>query len=312
MTNILGKIVQVFKVIVTCLLGDFLEKKIPPRKMLLGPWLPEQGLAMVYAPRGVGKTFFGLNVAAAVAFGSEFMRWEAGKPKTVLYIDGEMPAVDIQGRLADITQGVPKGRLKNFRLITPDEQPHSMINLCKLEDQELLEEQLEDVDLIVVDNIATLCRGGVENEAQSWTPVQEWALRQRAKRKSVLFIHHSGKNGSQRGTSAREDVLDTVIKLQHPKGYSAENGCEFEIIFEKNRGFDGDDAKSLHAKLIKGDNKNEWSYGFLENSMKDKIIALHQAGTTRPVDIAEELGLTKGYISRILTEAKRTGKIKKK
>ncbi|MDX2349916.1 MAG: AAA family ATPase [Porticoccus sp.] len=57
-------------------LGQFLEIDIPERKFLLAPWLPEQGLAMVCAPRGIGKTFFGLTVTYAVASGSSFLGWQ--------------------------------------------------------------------------------------------------------------------------------------------------------------------------------------------------------------------------------------------
>lgn len=177
------------KVIVTVELDTFLQKDLPERELLLDPWLPSQGLAMVYAPRGVGKTFFGLNVAAAVAFGRTFLRWGVGAPRKVLYIDGEMPAIDIQRRLEQITRSLrfPSGTQKNFKLITPDMQGLSMLNLCNPEDQVLLDEHLKDIALIVVDNIATLCRGGKENESESWISVQQWALIQRAKKKSVLF-----------------------------------------------------------------------------------------------------------------------------
>lgn len=43
-------------------LGEFLTMTIPVRRMLLGPWLPEKGLAMIVGPRGLGKTFVALNV----------------------------------------------------------------------------------------------------------------------------------------------------------------------------------------------------------------------------------------------------------
>ena len=34
---------------------------------------------------------------------------------------------------------------------------------------------------------------------------------------AVLLIHHAGKSGDQRGTSAREDIMDTVISLRRPR-----------------------------------------------------------------------------------------------
>ena len=47
--------------------NDFLNLNISPRQMLLHPILPERSLAMLYAPRGVGKSWLGLSIGLAVA-----------------------------------------------------------------------------------------------------------------------------------------------------------------------------------------------------------------------------------------------------
>jgi hypothetical protein len=77
----------------------------------------------------------------------------------------------------------------------------------------------QGVDLLIVDNISTLCWTGSDNSAGSWTSMQEWILRLRRRGIAVLLMHHSGKSGGQRGTSRREDVLDTVIGLRRPEDY---------------------------------------------------------------------------------------------
>ncbi len=41
-------------------INDFLLKKLPPREFIIQPCLPKQGLVMIYAKRGVGKTYFAL------------------------------------------------------------------------------------------------------------------------------------------------------------------------------------------------------------------------------------------------------------
>jgi AAA domain len=78
---------------------DFLSLDIPPREMLLTPILPERSLAMLYAPRGVGKTLLGLSIGLAVASGARLLRWSAPAPRRVLYIDGEMPITSLQERI---------------------------------------------------------------------------------------------------------------------------------------------------------------------------------------------------------------------
>jgi hypothetical protein len=46
---------------------------------------------------------------------------------------------------------------------------------------------------------------------------------------------HAGTNGRQRGTSRREDALDTVIALRRPDEYPPEQGARFEVHVEKLR-----------------------------------------------------------------------------
>src|ERR1044071_1985987 len=64
-------------------LVEFLSRDIPPREMLLDPFLPTQGLMMLYSWRGVGKTHTGIGIAYAAASGGAFLRWQAPKPRRV-------------------------------------------------------------------------------------------------------------------------------------------------------------------------------------------------------------------------------------
>ena len=61
---------------------ELLTAKFPPRTLMLAPWLPDQGLAMIFAPRGVGKTWIALSITHAIAAGAEFLRWRAPRPLT--------------------------------------------------------------------------------------------------------------------------------------------------------------------------------------------------------------------------------------
>ena len=109
------------------------------------------------------------------------------------------------------------------------------INLATQEGQAGIERLLEGIDLVILDNLSTLFPNGSENAGDAWEPMQNWLLKLRRGGKSVLFVHHAGNNGRQRGTSRREDVLDTVIGLRRPEDYSPEQGARFEIHYEKIR-----------------------------------------------------------------------------
>jgi hypothetical protein len=79
---------------------ELLKREFPAREMLLAPFLPSKGLAMLFAGRGIGKTWLGLNIAHAVAGGGSFLRWQASRPCRVCYVDGEMPAGALKDRYA--------------------------------------------------------------------------------------------------------------------------------------------------------------------------------------------------------------------
>lgn len=266
---------------------------------------------MVYAPRGVGKTFFALGVAYAVASACEFLGWKAPQAKGVLLIDGEMPAAVLQERLANIVSSSDAEPSAPLRLITPDRQPHRMLDLTDADDQATLSDHLDNIDLIIVDNISTLCRTGRENEAEGWLPVQQWALQQRAGGRSVLFVHHAGKGGAQRGTSRREDILDTVIALKRPPDYTPEQGASFEVHFEKSRGFYGDESKPFEASLTADAHGRQiWAIRGLEDSTYDRVVNLHQEGlNTREITI--QLSIHRSQVSRHLKRARAEGRISK-
>ena len=289
---------------------EFINMDLPERRELLHPFLPEQGLAMVHAERGIGKTFFGLNCAYAVATGGQFLSFNAPEARRVLYIDGEMPAIAMQERIMQIHASNPS-RDVPLEIITPDLQPRRQgsINLSDPLYQESLRPLVERVDLVIVDNISTLVRGGKENESESWLPVQEWALEQRAEGRSVLWIHHSGKGGKQRGTSRREDVLDTSISLRRPPDYRPEKGAVFEVHFEKSRGFTGEDAKPLEASMeIDALGRQIWCYRSLEASTYDRCCDLANEGLKNH-EIVAELGINKSTVSRHVKRGKECGDI---
>jgi hypothetical protein len=81
---------------------DFVLMDLPPVEMILDPWLPTQGLCMIHAKRGTGKTLITCEIAYAIASGIKFLNWDAPRPRGVLYVDGEMSATELQERFVRI------------------------------------------------------------------------------------------------------------------------------------------------------------------------------------------------------------------
>ena len=94
-----------------------------------------------------------------------------------------------------------------------------------------------------------------------------------------------------------------MIKLSQPSNYSAEEGCHFELHFKKNRSVHGDDVKPLDVKLLEINNTLTWTYKTIEESVFEKVKALLDDGMTSPSEIAEELGITKGWASKLVKRA---------
>ena len=155
------------------------------------------GLAMIHAPRGIGKTHIALGTAWAVArrrVPALDGAWRG--TRRVLLLDGEMPGVLLQERLKRVAGGsertpiCPNISHRGSRLMRD-----GLPDLADPPAQQFYADMIGDADLVMVDNLSTLCRGLKENEADSWTPVQNWFLSQRRANKSVLLIHHGGKSG---------------------------------------------------------------------------------------------------------------------
>lgn len=291
-------------------IGDLLTMKLPERELIMEPWLSSQGLAMIYAPRGIGKTHVSLGIACAVAAGTSFLNWDVPEPQGVLFIDGEMPANLLQERLTGIMDNMeinPNPDLLKF--ITPDFQSMGIPDLATSAGQHAINQFItKETKLIILDNISTLVRSGKENEAESWMPVQNWALQQRSQGRTVLFIHHSGKSGAQRGTSRREDVLDTVIALKKPSDYSPDQGACFEVHFEKARAIYGDETAPFKAQLITEENRQHWKTELLEESNYEKAVQMLKDGMSQR-EIANELCINKSTASRYAKKAKNEGRV---
>ena len=152
-------------------INDFLNIDIPAREMLLSPILPERSLAMLYAPRGVGKSWLGLSIGLAVAAGESLLRWSAPRQRNVLYVDGEMPLVSLQERLKEISAGFGRDIPNDgFRILAADNVEDG-INLSTEHGQEAIEPLLSGIDLLIHDNLSTLLPSRSESASDAWVPI---------------------------------------------------------------------------------------------------------------------------------------------
>jgi putative DNA primase/helicase len=214
-----------------------------------------------------------------------------------------MPLVSLQARLRAISlpfgTGIPND---GFRILAAD-QIDGGINLSTEAGQAALQPLLEDVGLLILDNLSTLCTATSESASDAWVPIQNWLLRLRRRGIAVLLVHHAGTNGRQRGTSRREDALDTVIALRRPEDYSPEQGARFEIHFEKLRNrVEGDGAVPFEARVENVGNGICWSSTDLKPPLLMQAAELFAEGMTVR-EVASALRISKSEAGRLRLRA---------
>ncbi|MBA2435100.1 MAG: AAA family ATPase [Chthoniobacterales bacterium] len=91
--------------------------ELAPRARLLGDWFCEGDLGIIYAFRGVGKTWLALLIARALSEGDSVGEWKAHARTKVLYIDGEMPADLMRDRDSGLTSGEGEIEFLNHEIL---------------------------------------------------------------------------------------------------------------------------------------------------------------------------------------------------
>lgn len=284
---------------------DFITMKIPPRDLLLAPWLESASLAMVYAAPGVGKTHFAMYLAHALTTGGTFLKWHAPQPVPVLYLDGEMSAPSMQSRWQALFGAEGREPERGMlRLVSRDLQEYGELpNLATAEGQAEIASRFGDARVVILDNLSSLMYGVKENEAEGWEPVAQWAIKQRAKGKTLVFIHHAGKSGGQRGSSKRMDLLDVCIRLERPSDHRPEEGARFTVRFEKARALCGAAVAPFEVTLAAdGDDAGRWAMTTAEDA-DAPLLALHAQGLSLDA-IGKQLGVDKSTVSRRLRRLK--------
>jgi len=283
-------------------LDDFMVLKMPEIKMIMSPWLSYGSTHMVYAPRGAGKTFFSMSIGLAAAHGTDFGEWEMKESVNVMYVDGEMLPQHMQKRANSLKCNL-NGKEKNWYILSSGlnlQNGGSAINIAKTYWQDYISQEVKtkDIKLLFLDNIAALTPGIEENESSSWDIIASWFVKVKQTGCAIILVHHAGKGGQQRGTSAREDALDTVIALK-PNTSDSTVGVDVDIIFEKSRHIAGSAVASLNFKLKSDPGSNDvyWDIGSPGVSKRNSAIRMMVEG--KPYrEIAEAVGVSKSMLTK--------------
>ncbi len=286
---------------------DFKDIVPSPPEYVFYPCLQTQGICFIYAASGLGKTLFTLNLAYAIANGGSFLTYRCPQPRRVLYVDGEMKFHQIHARVMQIAK--TQGELDfedNFNVLTPDKlAPRRVPKIDDEFDQELYIKLMEkwNIEVIIFDNVSMLSSID-ENKSHEWKIVQDFLLKLKMAGKTVIVIHHAGKDkNGYRGTSRMLDCADVAISLQPVSDDSLESeqirGKRFKIVYQKARDFGGKDGLPFEVNLEAG----MWSTRSMEQTELDRMVEMVGLKMTQR-DIARDTGMSLGKVNKLIRKAK--------
>jgi putative DNA primase/helicase len=292
---------------------EFTRIELPDKRMFLYPWLTEQSIGLINGWRGVGKTGFAMGLIEAISRGQPFGPWQVGESVPCLYLEGEMPAQDIQERLRYLTHA--SDRKSPLYVYSDAYASHLGMPRAHLANPDWRKEMksillAKGVKLWVVDNLASLTAGIDENSKKDWDPINAWLLELRFAGIATYMPHHVGKGGTQRGTSAREDNVDVSMILKRPSNYKPEDGARFIVKFEKARVRTKDLPllAPVEFRLIEDEQgRGAWVWKHTRGKAR-KVEVLEMLHEEFKYDaIKKETGISKGRITQIKKEAEDKG-----
>ena len=140
---------------------DILKREIgEPKKNLVGEWLKESELVLLYASRGIGKTYMSLYLAFKFASGGKFLGYSCTRSK-IIYFDGEMGNTALRERVGeiDLSPENESGLVEGFFYTHSfeDNLNKRAWNLSTEAGQAKYDEKIEEsgADIIFLDNLNT-------------------------------------------------------------------------------------------------------------------------------------------------------------
>lgn len=219
--------------------------------------ITKQGLSSIYGPPGCGKSFWALDLSMSIASGLPFQGRKTNKG-TVMYIAGE-GATGLGPRLRAWEKERNNGQMvdsRYFEVMTDAAQLLESEQIVML--LEILENMFEPPSLVVIDTLARSMVGGEENSAKDVGMfVRAADLIKRETEGNVLIVHHSGKDGNIRGSTALMGAVDTMVKMSKDENI-------ITVHNDKQKDFEAFEDQELILDVVQT-REFEWSCVLREN-----------------------------------------------
>jgi hypothetical protein len=259
------------------------DREIPEPDFLLGELLSTTTRVEIIGPTGLGKTNLLVALGFAVADGRTFLHWAgAGKPRRVLYLDGEMSRRLARKRLIDAARrhgGMPPTFFFLNREDFPDLDPVNTEAGQNFIDGII--DAIGGADLVIFDNVQALLSGDMREE-EPWQQTLPWVRHLTRRNVGQIWAHHTGHDESHGyGTKTREWQLDTVALMEEIERPEAD--IAFCLKFTKRRERTPDNRSDFDAAIITLVD-DQWSSqrgGRPKREAKDRALDLLQDAIAR-------------------------------
>jgi RecA-family ATPase len=288
------------------------DLELTSREKLLRDWFCEGDCGFIFAFRGTGKTWFALAMAQALSTGGKLGDWKAPAPVKVLYVDGEMPPDLMRDRCEGLAASNDNLLFLNHEILF--ERTGKVLNIAHTEAQGAITAHCVNtgVNVVILDNLSTLASGMKENEADSWELVNPWLLDLRRRRIAVVIVHHAGRNGEMRGTSKREDSVFWIIALDDAKKNADDKrGARFVTRFSKPSRNTQEEIPPYEWHLVTDSANGQVTISYKTTQSLEVFMQLIRDGVTDCADIAAEMKVSKGTVSKWAKKMMDAGRLKR-
>jgi DnaB-like helicase N terminal domain/AAA domain len=292
--------------------SELRDLQLTPRKKLLGDWFCEGDLGFIFAFRGVGKTWLALAIAQALSTGGKLGDWKTLAPVKVLYVDGEMPPDLMRARCEGLQASNANLEFLNHEILF--DRTGKTLNITSREVQQAITDRClnSHAKVLIIDNLSTLASGMKENDADSWELVNNWLLDLRRRKIAVVIVHHAGRSGEMRGTSKREDNVFWIIALDDAKKNADDKrGARFVTRFTKPSRNTQEEIPSYEWHLVTDNANGKVTISYEKTQSLEVFMQLITDGVTDCAEIADEMKVSKGTVSKWAKKMMDAGRLKK-
>jgi hypothetical protein len=254
------------------------SRELPPLDPLLGELVTTTSRIMLVGPTGLGKTSISMALDIAIADGRDFLHWRGGgRPRRVIYVDGEMSRRLFKARIKDAVRrhgSQPATFFAFSREDFEDMPPLDTEGGQKYID--LVIEAIGGVDLVTFDNIQALTIGDLR-EPESWRKVIPWTRDLTRRRIGQIWEHHTGlAEDHGYGDKSREWQLDTVALMETIERPEAD--IAFSLKFTKARERTLDNRANFEPAVVTLAN-DKWE------SMRGSALGKRRTGKDRVFEL---------------------------